>query len=379
MTTRAPLLDRTRLLNALRRGLFSPWWIPTGAVALVLAGALGLASDTFYLYEAFRMSADSYVYTTESPLIGQFFMLQATLGWLLITVGLFGLHALLSGAARLPRRLALAGAALALAFAALVTWEALWFWLSPLGYSPAPTFLFYGLPTGILLSGVAAHWARGLGRWRFLPLVVCLLETPLVSELLYYLFGPDPESAMMLQTEFKTELLRASPRVATDAGLILFGFVLFGAKNRETKLLAKKRRAMEERNLALARRLYADAWVEGNVEGLGGIVAPDCEDRYGNGRGPESLERAIANLRRAFPDLRFGVEEQIADGDTVTTRWSASGTDHGGVLWYPPTGKHAAFSGTFVDRFANGRLVEHRGESDTASLLEQLGLSRKQD
>jgi len=346
-------------------------------VALILAGVLGLVADTFYLYEAFRMSADSYTYTVESPLTGLFFMLQGTLGWLLITVGLFGLHALLSGAARLPRRLAVAGAALALTFAALVLWETLWSWLSPLRNSPAPTFLFYGLPTGVLLSGVAALWARGLGRWRFLPLVVCLLETPLVSGLLYYLLEPDSESVMMLQMEFKTQLLIASPRVATDASLILFGLVLFGARKRETRLLAKERRATEEGNLALARWLYAEAWAEGNAEALDGIVAPDCEDRYGNGRGPESLERAIANLHRAFPDLYFVSEKQTAEGDTVTTRWSASGTDHGGILWYPPTGKHAAFSGTFVDRFANGRLVEHRGESDTASLLEQLGLPRK--
>ena len=61
----------------------------------------------------------------------------------------------------------------------------------------------------------------------------------------------------------------------------------------------------------------------------------------------------------------------------MTTRWTASGTDAGGVLWYPPTGEAATFSGTFTDRFEDGRLVEHWGESDTAGLLRRLGLPPK--
>jgi hypothetical protein len=50
------------------------------------------------------------------------------------------------------------------------------------------------------------------------------------------------------------------------------------------------------------------------------------------------------------------------------------GMDRGGVLWYPPTNKRAAFAAVYTDRFSGGMLVEHRGESDTADLLEQLGL-----
>jgi hypothetical protein len=44
------------------------------------------------------------------------------------------------------------------------------------------------------------------------------------------------------------------------------------------------------------------------------------------------------------------------------------------VLRYPPTGKHATVTGTFKDRFSEGRLVEHRGGIDTTGVLEQLGL-----
>jgi predicted ester cyclase len=58
----------------------------------------------------------------------------------------------------------------------------------------------------------------------------------------------------------------------------------------------------------------------------------------------------------------------------VKTRCAFPGTDRGGVLWYPPTDKHAIFTGTFTDRFSDGRLVELRGGIDMTSLLEQLDL-----
>ena len=60
----------------------------------------------------------------------------------------------------------------------------------------------------------------------------------------------------------------------------------------------------------------------------------------------------------------------------MVTRWRMSGTDRGGVLWYPPTGRRAFFTGFFTDRFSAGRLVEHDGTSDTDAMLWQLGLPR---
>ena len=348
---------------------------------LVLGGALGLAATALYLLAMYRMVGDPFSYGyVPDPLLELAFVLREMVGWLLVSCGLFGLHALLSGAPRpWPRGLALAGASLA-SISAVSSLVVFLYWRLAEGviYSHVLYYVFFlVMPSCVVLSGVAALWARGLGRWRFLAPLVCLLGTPLLSQYLPLVLLPE-RTTMATQPTFATQVLLASPQAVADAGWLLLGCVLFGAREREARLLAKERRATEENNLALARRLYAEAWARGNAETLGEIVAPDCEDRYGNGRGPESLGRAVADLRRAFPDLRFGVEEQTPGGDTVTTRWSARGTDMGGVLWYPPTGKRAEFGGLFVDRFVDGRLVEHRGESDTAGLLEQLGLPRKE-
>lgn len=374
-TTRAPFLTRAALARATARALSSPRATRWGAVALVLVGLVGLAADALNLFAVYRADGDPYAYYAERPLAELFFVLQWVAGWFLISLGLVGLYALLDGAGKLPRRLALVGAALALATAALFSQQFLSFWLVPARYSPVPAVVFFGLPMGIVLSGVAAVWARGLGRWRFLPPLVCVLSTPLVSEILpHFLVYPDDSSLVVPTVDLGTEALLAAPRVAADVGWILFGLVLFGAKGRGDALLARERREEEERNLATARRLYEGAWARGDLSVVDDLIAPDFLDRRRSRRGPQDFKRAIGDLRRAFPDLRFEVEDQNAEGDTVTTRWSARGTDKGGVLWYPPTGRRAAFSGTYVDRFSDGKLVEHRGESDQAGLLEQLGL-----
>ena len=104
------------------------------------------------------------------------------------------------------------------------------------------------------------------------------------------------------------------------------------------------------------------------------LVAEDLLDNEHDRYGREGFKKTLAELHRTFPDLTLSIEEQTAEGDTVETRCAFSGTDRGGVLWYPPTGKHATMTGTFTDRFSDGKLVEHRGGIDAASLLGQLDL-----
>lgn len=129
-----------------------------------------------------------------------------------------------------------------------------------------------------------------------------------------------------------------------------------------------------EENRRKARRLYEEAFSAGDLSVIDEVIAEGFFDHLGQRRGPEGFKRSVAGLRRTFPDLRVTVEEQSVQGDTVTTRCTLCGMDRGGVLWYPPTNKRAAFAATYTDRFSDGMLVEHRGSSDTAGLLEQLGL-----
>ncbi len=78
----------------------------------------------------------------------------------------------------------------------------------------------------------------------------------------------------------------------------------------------------------------------------------------------------------AFPDIHVHIEDLIAEGDRVMTRWSAHGTHRGELMGIPPTGKTVNFTGIALDRFENGRSVEHWEEIDQMGLLQQLGIKQ---
>jgi predicted ester cyclase len=77
----------------------------------------------------------------------------------------------------------------------------------------------------------------------------------------------------------------------------------------------------------------------------------------------------------AFPDLRFTVEDQVAEGDKVVTRWSSEGTHKGELMGIAPTGKHAAgVTGISIDRYLDGKFVEGWANWDTLGLMQKLGV-----
>ena len=89
--------------------------------------------------------------------------------------------------------------------------------------------------------------------------------------------------------------------------------------------------------------------------------------------GPAGMRQITERWRRAFPDAHDQVEAQIAEGDTVVTRWSFRGTHQGELFGIAPTGKAVTMSGIFIDRIAAGQVVEHWDEADILGLREQLG------
>jgi predicted ester cyclase len=74
------------------------------------------------------------------------------------------------------------------------------------------------------------------------------------------------------------------------------------------------------------------------------------------------------------PDARWTIEEQIAEGDTVVTRFTARGT-HQGPLWgLPATGRWAAVRGVLISRCSGDLIVAQWGQADLLGLLQQLGV-----
>jgi steroid delta-isomerase-like uncharacterized protein len=92
------------------------------------------------------------------------------------------------------------------------------------------------------------------------------------------------------------------------------------------------------------------------------------------GPGQAGMKQLIDMYIAAYPDLHHAVEDQIAAGDTVVTRWTGTGTHQGDLLGIPPTGKAVKVMGIWIHRLADGKIVESWNVWDTLGMLQQLGV-----
>lgn len=91
-------------------------------------------------------------------------------------------------------------------------------------------------------------------------------------------------------------------------------------------------------------------------------------------RGIEAVKRFVAGYRRAFPDAHSTVEDQVADGDRVVTRWRARGTHRGRLGPIAATGREFVMDGITIERIADGKIVEVWVARDELGLLGRLGV-----
>ncbi|MFN8466356.1 MAG: ester cyclase [Caldilineaceae bacterium] len=77
--------------------------------------------------------------------------------------------------------------------------------------------------------------------------------------------------------------------------------------------------------------------------------------------------------RKAFPDLKYTVEDVIAEGDRVVTRWTATGTQQGAFRLLAPTGNRVKWSGVTIWQVRDGKILTAWLDQNTAGLAEQLG------
>ena len=133
-----------------------------------------------------------------------------------------------------------------------------------------------------------------------------------------------------------------------------------------------------EENKALFRRTYEEILNAGDFSVADELVAPDFinhEAPPGRDRGPESMRGLAGMLRTAFPDLRFTIEELVAEGDVVAGRLTMSGTHEGPLMGMPPTGRPVRQDHMHFVRFEGGKAVEHWGVRDDLGMMRQLGFA----
>jgi steroid delta-isomerase-like uncharacterized protein len=90
-------------------------------------------------------------------------------------------------------------------------------------------------------------------------------------------------------------------------------------------------------------------------------------------RGPEGVRQEVSAYRSAF-DFSITVDDQIAEGDKVMTRWTWAGTHRGDFGGIRATGKRCTMTGSTTCRIRDGKIAETWWNWDTLGLLRQLGV-----
>jgi predicted ester cyclase len=128
-----------------------------------------------------------------------------------------------------------------------------------------------------------------------------------------------------------------------------------------------------EENKALIRRIY-ELSTEKDVAALYELYDPGyIEHLRISDQTLEQLKLGVRAIFAAFPDLRFTVEDMVAEGDKVAYRVTITGTHTGGLyMGIAPNGKKIEMKNTSIKRIANGKLAESWGTLDTISMMRQL-------
>ena len=132
-----------------------------------------------------------------------------------------------------------------------------------------------------------------------------------------------------------------------------------------------------QENKANVRRLLEEPW-SGNYEVIDELVDenyigydPSSPEPL---RGPDGVKEFVSMYRAGYSDARITVDDQLAEGDKVATRWTGQGTHDGELMGIPPTGKQVKVTGLTISRLANGKVVEEWTTWDTLGMLQKLGV-----
>ncbi len=135
---------------------------------------------------------------------------------------------------------------------------------------------------------------------------------------------------------------------------------------------------VSEDNKRLVRRALEEIYAKGDLELANELVHPDFVDHEPahpqQPTGPESVRQTVRRLHGAFGELRFEVEDEIAEGDKVVQLVTMSGRHTGPLMGREPTDKAFAVRHIYIWRIADGKIADHWGSRDDLGQLGQLGL-----
>jgi predicted ester cyclase len=135
---------------------------------------------------------------------------------------------------------------------------------------------------------------------------------------------------------------------------------------------------MSEENKVIVRRFYEEVMGQGNVNVLDEVMAPDFVDHgetlFGSPQGRDTLKQGITASRAVLGGLHVQLQDVIAGGEMVGVRGAMRCTHQGTFLGVAPSGNELNWNGLALFRVVNGKITERWFNSDSLSVVQQLGL-----
>lgn len=125
----------------------------------------------------------------------------------------------------------------------------------------------------------------------------------------------------------------------------------------------------------VCRRHYQEVLTGKHLDVIDEIYADDVAYGDEQSMSREQFKMIAKASTTAFPDLKVTIHEQVAEGDLVVTRWTATGTHLGDFMGHGPTGKPVRIKAIHIHRVTNHRICRLWEEIDLLSLSRQLGIS----
>jgi steroid delta-isomerase-like uncharacterized protein len=155
------------------------------------------------------------------------------------------------------------------------------------------------------------------------------------------------------------------------------GEPLSGAEKAMSTIENKQVINKQEINKRVIRDFLEEVISQGRLESADTLVKSDfieLDPLPGQQPGREGLKNVIGQIRSAFPDTRWVVDEMVAEGDKVVTRFHWTGTHLGPFLGIAATGKPVKVIGVVIDRLEEGKMADSRILMNELSLMQQLGV-----
>jgi steroid delta-isomerase-like uncharacterized protein len=126
----------------------------------------------------------------------------------------------------------------------------------------------------------------------------------------------------------------------------------------------------------IARRVAEDPW-RGKLDATLELIGEDAVAHVAGTPAPltgkDGFREFVTTYLTAFPDGTITVDEQIAEGDFVASRWTGRGTNTGQLMGMPPTGRQVTVEGISFARITDDKVRETWITWDTFAMMQQLG------